>query len=273
MTVVRRGASMHAGYWETVIAEWRGAGRQPLWRAHSDAVNQRLCDRWWPATRVGRLLKTDLFDEVSAEGLLPSLRARTRIACSIDRSIGVTRLARTRLGSSPATAADVRRLPFAAGAFDLVISNSTLDHFDRRAEIADSLREIHRVMAPEARLILTLDNAANPIVAVRNLLPFWLINGLGLVPYYVGVTCGPWRAAKMLTDAGFAIDAVTAVTHCPRVLAVAAAALCARLGSAAAHRRFLRLLMAFEKLEHWTSRYQTGYYVAFLARKAGAPSL
>jgi SAM-dependent methyltransferase len=245
---------------------------QSLWRAHSDAVNLRLCERWWPEARVARVLKTDLFDEVSGEGLYPLLKARVPAASAIDRSLGVARLARRRLGTALATAADVRRLPFAGGTFDLVVSNSTLDHFDRRQEIVDSLGEIHRVMTAGGRLILTLDNAANPIVALRNVLPFWLTRGLGLVPYFVGATCGPRLAARMLAAAGFDLIALTAITHCPRVMAVAVASVYQRSASAGGRRRFLRLLMSFERLERWPSRYRTGHYVALLAQKAGARS-
>jgi ubiquinone/menaquinone biosynthesis C-methylase UbiE len=218
------------------------------------------------------MLKTDLFDEACGDGLFGFLSSRVSTVHGIDRSIEVARVARTRLGANQITNADVRSLPFADGSFELVVSNSTLDHFERREEITKSLLEINRVLTPGGHLILTLDNLANPAVALRNGLPFWLTNGLGLVPYFVGATCGPWRGARMLAEAGFNKVTVTAVTHCPRVLAVAASAICQRIGSVATQRRFLRLLLAFERLEQWPSRYQTGYYVALLANKAGRQS-
>jgi len=264
--------AFEAEYWDAVITEWHAGGLQQLWRAHSDAVNVGLCRRWWPHTEVNRMLKTDLFDEACGEGLFAFLSARVPAVVGIDRSVEVSRVARARLGAARIAAADVRRLPFADGSFELVVSNSTLDHFERHEEIAKSLQEINRVLTPDGRLILTLDNPANPVVALRNSLPFWLTNGVGLVPYFVGATCGPWRAARMLAEAGFNRIAVTAVTHCPRVLAVAAAAVCQRIGSVGAQRRFLRLLTAFEHLERWPSRYQTGHYVALLAEKTGKRS-
>lgn len=272
MTRRGRGPAFEAEYWDTVVAEWHAGSAQQLWRAHSDAVNVGLCRRWWPRTEVKRMLKTDLFDEACGDGLFAFLSSRVPAVYGIDRSIEVARLARARLGAARITTADVRRLPFADGSFELIVSNSTLDHFERREEITTSLLEINRVLTPDGRLILTLDNPANPAVALRNSLPFWLTNGLGLVPYFVGATCGPWRGARVLAEAGFNQVAVTAVTHCPRVLAVAAAAICQRIGSVSAQRRFLRLLLAFERLEQLPSRYQTGYYVALLASKAGKRS-
>jgi SAM-dependent methyltransferase len=268
MTLRGRGPAFGAEHWDSVVADWRAGGKHQLWRAHSDAVNIGLCQRWWPRTQVNRTLKTDLFDEACASGLVPFLSARVPGVYGIDRSAEIARVARARLGATQITIADVRHLPFADGSFELVVSNSTLDHFERHAEIAKSLQEINRVLTPDGRLILTLDNPGNPVVALRNSLPFWITNGLGLVPYFVGVTCGPRRGARMLANAGFDRIAVTAVTHCPRVLAVAAAGVCQRIGGVEAQHRFLRVLMAFERLERWPSRYQTGHYVAMLAQKA-----
>lgn len=265
----RRTTDANATYWDSVVSGTDARRVQRLWRAHSDAVNIALCRGWWPETPVGRVLKTDLFDEVFAEGLLPFLRSRAPFVCGIDRASEVVRLARDRSGVRKTLAADVRCLPFADGTFDLVVSNSTLDHFEHRREIARSLGEIHRVLRPGGRVILTLDNLANPIVALRNALPFWLTHGLGIVPYFVGATCGPWRGAEMLKDSGFVVREVTAVTHCPRALAVAGAAVCQRIGTAAVQEQFLRGLMVFERLGQWPSRYQTGHFAAFLGEKRG----
>ena len=75
--------------------------------------------------------------------------------------------------------ADVRCLPFVDGVFDLVVSNSTLDHFETSREIERAVAEIHRVLAPRGLFILTLDNPANPAVALRNALPFALLHQVG----------------------------------------------------------------------------------------------
>ena len=44
--------------------------------------------------------------------------------------------------------ADVRRLPLADNRVDVVLSNSTLDHFDTEQEIEESLHELARVLKP-----------------------------------------------------------------------------------------------------------------------------
>src|SRR4029434_1314077 len=60
------------------------------------------------------------------------------------------------------------RTVFADEAFDVIVSNSTLDHFGSWAELGASLHELHRVLKTRGLLIITLDNRANPIVALRN---------------------------------------------------------------------------------------------------------
>lgn len=241
--------------------------RAELWRQHADAVNTELCDRWWPAGPVGRVLKTDLFDESCGVGLLPHVARRATAALGTDQSIEVARQARLRLPGAPLVVADVRRLPYRSGAFDLVISNSTLDHFDRTGQIARGLAEIHRVLACGGRLILTLDNPVNPVVAVRNALPFNWLTRTGLVPYFVGATCGPRAGVRLLTVAGFEVRHMTAIMHCPRVIAVAWAARLAKQHRSRPPIRFLRWLGAWERLERWPTRYLSGYFVAWLAEK------
>jgi SAM-dependent methyltransferase len=249
--------------WAGVARRWRAARPQRLWRAHADAITVSLCERWWPAAPVRTVLKTDLFDEAFGGGLRAFLGQRARRAVGIDLAHDVARWAGH---AALAVTADVRRLPFAAGTFDVVLSNSTLDHFRVSDEIAAALRELHRVLVPGGVLLLTLDNRANPLVALRNWLPFAVVHRLGLVPYYVGATLTPRETERLLAEIGFDVDDVALVLHCPRVLGVAAAAVCDRLGRGA-RRLFLRGATACEALGRWPTRSWTGYFVAVRARR------
>jgi len=163
--------------------------------------------------------------------------------------------------------ADVRCLPFADNQFDIILSNSILDHFQSSGEIVTSLRELHRVLRPGGQLILTLDNLANPIIALRSLLPFRLLNRLELVPYFIGVTCSPRTLQHALTEIGFKVLEVSTVIHCPRILAVRVAGILQRFANSRTQRRLLRILMMVEYLSRLPTRFFTGHLTAAQAIK------
>jgi SAM-dependent methyltransferase len=62
-------------------------------------------------------------------------------------------LARRRVPEADLRVAPLRELPFADGSFDLIVSHDVLQHIHER-ELDESLRELHRVLAPEGALLL-----------------------------------------------------------------------------------------------------------------------
>jgi SAM-dependent methyltransferase len=255
--------------WNGLAAEWRRTNRDRLWRDHSDAVNRMLLARWLPGSHFKRLLKTDLFDEAVGAGLVRLLGEQADAVVGIDISPQTVSAAREGGVNGLGTAADIRALPFADGSFDAVVSNSTLDHFRTRDELLTALHELHRVLGRDGQLIITMDNPANPVVSLRNLLPFNLLRKMNVVGYYVGVTCGPRRLRRVLRESGFDVLDTTSIMHCPRVIAVWIARWLQRSASTAWQRRYLSGLTAFERLAGWPTRYLTGYYVAVRARRRG----
>lgn len=240
---------------------WEGEHPQALWRVHSDAVNRELFARWLAHSSVEALLKTDLFDEALSDGLYSLLASQARQVYGMDLSAGILRIAGSRHTGLQSFVADVRSLPFNDSTFDVVVSNSTLDHFKTQEEIVTSLRELHRVLRPAGRLFLTLDNLANPVIALRQMLPFDLLNRLGILPYYVGTTFSPHHLRRVLQRLGFHVSQMGAVLHCPRMPAVVLCRLLARYATSGTQRRFLHLLMAFEILSRWPTRFFTGYFI------------
>jgi SAM-dependent methyltransferase len=238
------------------------SGFSHLWRHHSDSVNRDLLARWLPADCLGTLLKTDLFDEALAEGLHAVAASHAERFIGIDISFPVIEAARIRYPTLQAIGADVRHLPFADAAFDVIISNSTLDHLPSKDEIALGLREFHRVLRTDGLLLLTIDNLANPLVALRNALPFSWLYRLGVVPYYIGTACRPAGLRAILEDAGLKVLELDAVMHCPRVLAVAAAQWIEKHATLNTQRRFLAFMRAFECLACLPTRFITGYFIA-----------
>ena len=254
-------------YWGRVADEWGDARPQTLWRTYCDLAHGALIERWMPPGRVGRVLKTDLFDEVVTSGLYPALARRADVVVGMDIAPSAAARARARHPRLGAVAADARRLPFGDASFDAVVSNSTLDHFAALDDVAVALGELARVLRPGGTLLLTLDNLANPVIALRSVLAPERMRRLGLVPYFVGATCGPARLRAMVAAAGFAVRDVELMMHCPRVLAVAGARLVERYGSPRASRAYLRHLAAYERLGTWPTRRLTGYFTAIRATR------
>jgi SAM-dependent methyltransferase len=239
--------------WDAAVASWRDTPGTALLRAYSDEANRRLLAAWLPP-RCRRLLKTDVFDEAVAGGLSPFLASRADELVAVDASPAAVAAARRRHPELEAHVADVRTLPFEDASFDAVVSNSTLDHFPSLADVEAAVRELRRVLEPGGVFVLTLDNPWNPLVALRNALPFRPLARLGLVPYYVGATCGRGRLRRLLGAAGFEVEEVGAVLHVPRVVVRAL-------------RPPLRLVLEGERLERWPTRYLTGQFVAARARR------
>jgi SAM-dependent methyltransferase len=218
------------------------------------------------------VLKTDLWDEAFGAGLYPSIATRAARVVGIDVSAAIVAAAVERYAELDAHVAHVDALPFADARFDAVVSNSTLDHFDDPHDIDVAIAELARVVRPGGTLIVTLDNPANPLVALAKILPRHALNRawlrwadasarIGLTPYHVGATYGRSRLSGALVRAGFAVEATTAIVHAPRLLAVT-------VGRALGDRpRLRRALTAAERLEHAPTRFLTGHFVAARARR------
>jgi len=261
-------ATAHSREWDGYAEEWIADCPQPFWRAHSDAVNSALIARWLPTGTVDRILKTDLFDEAVANGLYPAMEGRCRTLIGIDVSRRVVAAAGNRYPKLSSAGADVRHLPFDNCSIDAVVSISTLDHFATSGDIGAALAEIHRVLKPGGTLVLTLDNLSNPVVALRNALPYSLTHAAGLVPYPVGKTHGPNGARRLVEEAGLTVSECTAVMHAPRVMAVPFARLVQKHGGARVRAAVARALLAFERLRPLPTAFITGHFVAIRATRA-----
>jgi SAM-dependent methyltransferase len=256
-------ARQPAGYWDGATATFRSV-TGGSWRRHCDALYRQLLDGWLVPAGARRALKTDLFDEAVGEGLCSELERFAYSVHGVDVAGSVAADARAGHADVLVTQADVRQLPYPDGAFELVVSNSTLDHFEQRDDIAVALRELFRVTAVGGTLVVSLDNLANPIIALRALLPFRLLRALGLVPYYVGATTTRRGLVELLEQAGYRVQATTSFLHVPRVAAVR---ICARSDrrAAPATASLMGRLAGWERLGRWPTAAVTGHYIAALA--------
>ena len=252
-------------YWSDVADSRADHIAYPLWRDYCDALHARLLHRWLEGPHFHTTLKTDLFDEAHGQGMARALSAISDDVVGIDVSQSITRRAAERHPGIEARTADVRQLPLDDGCIDFVFSNSSLDHFEHAEDLHQSLREIHRVMAPDGRLLLTLDNPCNPVVGLRNKLPSSVFGKSALLPYFVGHTLALAPLIHMLDGMGFTIQRTGYILHVPRIVFLH---LCRFFSPETLGGRWLlRFMLAFDALADLPTAPLTGHYVAVLARK------
>lgn len=247
-----------AGYWDEVLTPFWQEGDGGAWRGFCDALHWHWLQSGLGNQPLGRVLKTDLFDEAAGIGLLGRLEARGGEVHGVDVSPVVASQARKRTQSNTCLSGSVLQLPYKDGVFDLVVSNSTLDHFTNRADLVLALRELRRVLRPGGQMMISLDNMANPAIALRQALPFEWLNRIGLVPYFVGESVTPEGMAEVMREAGFEVVRQGTLLHAPRAIALP---LCERFPA------LVRLLLATEVLDKLPTARWTGYFTTALVRR------
>jgi SAM-dependent methyltransferase len=262
-------ASAQAGrYWDDRARNCAAQFDFPLWRRYCDLLHSRWLRSWLKGRTFSKVLKTDLFEEALGDGLtdvLESLTLPDGECHGLDVSSVLAAQAQKRHPSLRVHCCDVRCLPLAGDQFDLVISDSTLDHFAHPAELQKALSELHRVLAPGGLLALTLDNPQHPLVALRNHFGSPLMGRSAVMPYFVGYTLGLRQLSGELRALGFELLCDGNLMHAPRLLALHLSRLWPAEGPAADW--FIRSLLAFEGLGRLPTACFSGHFVAVLARK------
>lgn len=265
--------SSDADQWQHT-AELYSAGRfmDPALAQHTREVNLDLIRRWAPVVDHPRILKTDAFADATCPARAFSwfIHENGQLMC-FDIAPGLTQQGRSNaraLGFPDAiyVTADARYLPFGYGCFDLIVSDSTLDHFHTTEEIGVALGELARVLKPGGVLIVALDNPHN----VTD--PLWrLWRKRGWSPYYIGKTLTRTTLVAALENLGLEVTDTTAQFHYPRKIMKWALQMTRRISPGRADavgRRALGLLNGLERLR---TRYLTGLFVAARAVKPPSP--
>jgi SAM-dependent methyltransferase len=245
-----QGPSPAAAEWdhEWQVA-WKAHPRNPWFEYQAEAHARWLRARIGTPGSETRVLKTDAFDEACGfRSLTAALDGLHGVL--IDVSPRIVARATERRGRGRGTvsscATDVRRLGLGDGAFDLVVSPSTLDHFAEAAEIGESVRELARVLKPEGRLLLTLDNPHHPVVRLRN----WVHRRTGpvggLIPFRMGRTLSRRLLRVALAGAGLRVVHGGYLLHAPRLPALWLGEWVARRGWEAVAARLAR---AYERVD------------------------
>jgi SAM-dependent methyltransferase len=222
-----------------------------------------LIQRWGGVPRKGRVLKTDLFEEaMGPDAFLEDLASPDTLLLGMDVSPQAVSRARQRNMQRQARyfVADACNLPVASASIVLIVSPSTLDHFENPSDLGQSLRELARALTPDGRLIITLDNRQNVFDPLLR-----LANRLGLVPYYLGRSYTVNELRRELEAAGLKVLDTSAIVHHPRLTAVAAVAVARRLHWSVPTRMVQSALLASQRLQDTRWQYFSGCFVAALA--------
>jgi len=228
---------------------------------HLDWISRNLP----PDLRIGTVLKTDLFEEAyGPDELLFTLSVDAGLKIGFDINPETVSRAAGRQSDHACRFlnADVRRMPLADESVDVVLSNSTLDHFDTEREIEQSLRELTRVLKPGGIMLVTLDNPRNPLFfLLRASLPW---TG---VPFRLGKTLSLRKLLRVLDRAGLEVQSTDWLIHNPRFLSTLIYLTLRRMFGPRASGTIGWLLTLFSKLGRLPTRGFTGAFVAACARK------
>ena len=207
---------METQYWERVSRKPEPSWYlDPVTAVQKREAHLRLIREWSRGVSADRILKTDLFEEAFGEdSLLDSLFPGAELRCGMDASFGTASGAFRRYPQKiRAFTCDVRNLAARDGVFDVIISNSTLDHFMERASFLRALSELSRTLKPGGVLIITLDNPWNPLYP-----PLRWLSRLRNAPFRLGYTESAPRLKKDLASLGLIPEKTEWLLHNPRGL-------------------------------------------------------
>lgn len=178
-------------------------------------ANLGFIRRWSDGFRAETVLKTDLFEEANGQDriLFDLDRGQSR-TLGFDWALPTVRKAaeKGRDTDVRVMAADARKLPLPPDSVDLILSTSTLDHFNRREDFLAAIRELARILKPGGRLLLTMDNPANPTYLLLR-----IVCRLPNAPFTLGYTPGKDRLGKDLEQAGLRCLGWEPLLHNPRL--------------------------------------------------------
>jgi SAM-dependent methyltransferase len=252
--------------WDSVSFE-----RRPSWYLDPQVARQKrrlyqdLIREWTRDCAPATVLKTDLFEEAYGEDhVLFDLLPGAYVPLGLDISLPTVLRASDRWPASRTRlfAADVRRLPLRPDVLDLIISTSTLDHFDSRDEFRAALEELARVLRPGGLLVVAVDNPLNLLY-----LPLRWLSKWRFFPFPLGYTKTQAGLERSLQELGLEVLARGSLIHNPRIASTLLFLGLRRLLGRHADAPIALLLRLFALLGHLPTRQLTACFIAACARK------
>ena len=182
-------------------------------------VHQDLVRRWIGVRQKGLVLKTDLFEEAwGQDGIYGDLfEADDAVLLGMDiAEATVASACGSGLRPAHGFVCDLRALAVRPLSLDLILSMSSLDHFESEAEFHASLGQLCDALRPGGSLVITLDNPANPL--------YWVLRAVSrtrISPFALGFTPSLKDLEGELTGANFEVLDREWLIHNPRLLSTA----------------------------------------------------
>ncbi|MFC1968417.1 methyltransferase domain-containing protein [Chloroflexota bacterium] len=232
-------------------------------------VHLNLIARWTNIAAGKVILKTDLFAEAQcpSRAFLGNIFKTNCKVIGIDICTKITSQAKTTAAqyasdSTEYVNCDVRQLPFTSNSFDLIVSDSTLDHFHHKDEIITALSEFSRVLKPDGTLIITMDNKDN---LTEPLFRLWI--SFGLAPFFIGKTYSIKELKQALARVGLRVMESTAIIHNPRFFTRTIVSLIRHIKLPLFDHWIRRGLVFLDGLENRKMKYLTAQFIAVKATK------
>ena len=259
-------------YWDDVAQQRRQwFTKYPIYKLiaeHRGKTYLGLITKWTEVTNNQTILKTDLFPEAFGSAqVLFDITPNNSDVIGIDIAAEIVEMAKKQasrhgVDSSKYLCCDVRQLPLQDNSVDLIISDSTLDHFLNKADITVALKELYRVMRVGGVLIITMDNKGKLGEPLRLL---WI--RLGLAPFFIGKTYSIKELKLALQTIGFSVVDTTAIIHQPMFFLRRVFLWLDRLSARRFDPLIKKILASLDTLEKRRTRYLTGIYIAAKAVK------
>ena len=261
----------NSNYWNSIAEKIpKGQDYDVLLAEHYRISHLNLLTRWIDFSKQQKILKTDLF----AEALCPERSFVWEILktpcdfTGIDISPDICQKAGEMAsilvpGSFPVLiSCDLRKLPFADNSYDVIISDSSLDHYSNSSDIEVAIRELFRILKPGGSLVITMDNKTN---LTEPLFRIWIL--LNLAPFFIGKTYSMQELKRSLENNGFEVLDSAPLIHNPRFFSKFFANTLRRYFPDKCEFLIRKQLGFYDSLDNKLTKYLTAQFVAAKAKK------
>jgi len=198
-------------YWNSIAKKAKKHHLEKNIARYKRQENISVIKKWCTNLKSKRILKTDLFEEMLiTDSFFDWLQTKSKNVFGMDISNEIVNKSKKNFPKGNFFVEDIKKTSFKDDSFDLVISNSTLDHMSR-GDLLHSLNEINRILKPKGQLILTIDNKEN-----KRYYFFYQINKYFCISPFRQERCySKKETIDVLKKTGFEIEETTGIIHIP----------------------------------------------------------